>query len=104
MPSLIHGTPDVMTSSNFPLRGILQWLSRKLRFPLTLFWGRFFLPVPRRTPMVYVLGRPLRPIPNKNPSRLELDAQHAEFEEELTSLFDTFRPFCAAEDSQLIVK
>lgn len=45
---------------NYP-RGLLQWLSRKMRFPMTIFWGRLFLPIPKRRPLVFVLGEPIDP-------------------------------------------
>jgi 1-acyl-sn-glycerol-3-phosphate acyltransferase len=37
--------------------GRLEGLSRALRMSLLLFWGRFYLPVPFRTPLLTVVGR-----------------------------------------------
>lgn len=37
----------------------LQAISRKLGFGLTFFWGRCFLPIPHRTPIMAAMGEPV---------------------------------------------
>ena len=46
--------------------GVLERLSRALRVSLCLFWGRWGLPVPFRTPISFCFGEPIRPPPNEN--------------------------------------
>ena len=39
--------------------GPLASLSRKVGVSVTVFWGRWFLPIPKRVKLVYARGRPL---------------------------------------------
>lgn len=41
--------------------GVLERLSRTLRVSLMIFWGRWGLPVPFRTPISFVFGTPIKP-------------------------------------------
>lgn len=40
--------------------GRLERLSRALRVSLMVFWGRAYLPIPRRQPIVFTFGEPVR--------------------------------------------
>ena len=40
-----------------PLRDKARWLSRKVGFALVFFWGRLFLPIPYRVPILGVLSK-----------------------------------------------
>merc|ERR1711933_236696 len=44
---------DALTSKH------LQSLSRKVRASVTLFWGRFFLPIPYRRPICFLMADPI---------------------------------------------
>ena len=46
--------------------GVLERLSRTMRVSLCLFWGRWGLPVPFRTPISFCFGEPIRPPSNTN--------------------------------------
>lgn len=61
--------------SYFPGRGSLfERLSRRFRVSLVHFYGRFYLPVPRPSPLVYVIGRPLAVKRTDNPTAAEVGA------------------------------
>ena len=38
----------------------IAWLSRALRMTFIFFWGRWYLPIPNRVPVVTVVGDPVR--------------------------------------------
>jgi 2-acylglycerol O-acyltransferase 2 len=44
----------------FDRSGTLEYLSRKLRMSLFVYWGRFFLPIPYRTNITMLFGAPIR--------------------------------------------
>ena len=59
VPCYLYGNNQTL-SCWYDSSGIMQWLSRTLRFSLFFFWGRFFLPIPFRTPITGVMGLPIR--------------------------------------------
>eukprot|EP01103_Thecamoeba_quadrilineata_P004688 TRINITY_DN1447_c0_g3_i1.p1 TRINITY_DN1447_c0_g3~~TRINITY_DN1447_c0_g3_i1.p1 ORF type:complete len:348 (-),score=38.75 TRINITY_DN1447_c0_g3_i1:187-1230(-) len=65
---------------------LTRW-SRKLRISLVFFWGRFFLPLPYRKPVVKVIGEPIPVKKNSNPSADEINEVHSKFVEALGKLF-----------------
>lgn len=58
MPSYVFGQTQffnqLSTSS-----GLASRVSRAMRMSLTIFWGRFGLPIPFQAPVTMVFGRPL---------------------------------------------
>ena len=58
VPSYVFGQTQffnqLSTSS-----GLASRVSRALRMSLTIFWGRFGLPIPFQAPVTMVFGRPL---------------------------------------------
>jgi len=58
IPSYIFGDRNLLACVKDPY-GFLQWLSRKIRFPCTFFWGRHGLPIPRRRAITAVIGNPI---------------------------------------------
>lgn len=57
-------------------------------FALILFWGRFFLPVPYRIPILGVLGKPIAVQKNPNPSNEDIERVHKVLCEDMIKLFD----------------
>jgi len=80
-----------------------KW-SRKLQISLVVFWGRFFLPLPYRKPVVMVIGEPITVKKNSNPSADEIDEIHSKVIEALGKLFqDNKHHIPGWESKQLIV-
>ena len=73
----------------------METLSRLLGVSLIYPAGRLgFLPVPQRTPVTVVIGRPLRARPRaaaEAPSETEVDALHDELIQELSNLYHRWR-------------
>lgn len=58
VPVYVFGNTEcfsAMFSGNYYVR----WFSRLIRFPITWMYGRWFLPVARRTPIMVALGEPI---------------------------------------------
>ena len=58
---------------------------------VTLFWGRFGLPVPKAVPITYARGRPLGLPTIANPTQEDVDFWHAKYCDALTKLFDAYK-------------
>eukprot|EP00927_Polykrikos_kofoidii_P037313 TRINITY_DN31440_c0_g1_i1.p1 TRINITY_DN31440_c0_g1~~TRINITY_DN31440_c0_g1_i1.p1 ORF type:complete len:400 (+),score=46.04 TRINITY_DN31440_c0_g1_i1:72-1202(+) len=69
----------------------LQNLSKKLRASVTLFWGRFFLPIPYRRPVCCLVGDPIELPTIEDPSQDEVDNWHKVFCDRMVGLFETHR-------------
>ena len=66
-------------------------LSRKLGVSVTLFWGRFGLPVPKPVKLVYARGRPLGMPHIPEPTEADVDKWHALYCVRLQELFDAYK-------------
>eukprot|EP01031_Cornospumella_fuschlensis_P044562 gene44562-54498_t len=71
-----------------PMNNFLRNISRKLGFGLILFWGRFFLPVPYRVPIVGIMAKPIEVPHTDSPSDEEVDKYHKILMDEMVKLFD----------------
>lgn len=71
--------------------GFFEWISRKIRFPILIFWGRFFLWTAFRVPQTIALGKPIPVRKNEDPSSEDVDALHEKIMEETKKLFDTHK-------------
>lgn len=71
--------------------GPLAFLSRKFGVSLTVFWGRWGLPLPRPVKLVYARGRPLGLPHIPEPSDDDVNKWHAEYCRKLLLLFDTYK-------------
>lgn len=81
--------------------GILEWVSRKIRFPILLFWGRFGLWISLRVPQTIVIGKPIPVTKNETPTPEEIDALQKKIMEETERLFNTHKKAYGWEDAQL---
>ncbi|KAH8065064.1 2-acylglycerol O-acyltransferase [Aureococcus anophagefferens] len=68
--------------------GPLASLSRKVGVSVTVFWGRWFLPIPKRVKLVYARGRPLGLPHIEHPTDADVDKYHALYCAKLVELFD----------------
>ena len=69
----------------------LRRLSAILRISVTLFWGRWGLPVPFRKPILLCCGAPIDVVQCDNPTQKQIDALHTTFLEAMQELFDAHK-------------
>ena len=72
---------------------LLYVYNRLLQTSLIITWGRWFLPVPFRIPLLYAVGKPLQVLHKDKPTAAEIDEAHAQFCEALSSLFDRYKHY-----------
>ena len=82
----------------------LKKISRKIGFALIVFWGRFWLPIPYRTPILGVMGRPIEVERKANPTEEEVDQVHAELVKRMIELFDKYKSSYGWGHKKLIVE
>jgi 2-acylglycerol O-acyltransferase 2 len=71
---------------------ILASLSRKLQVSLTYIWGRCYLPIPRRTKLLYVAGKPLGMPKNRSkPTHADIEFWHAEYCRQVERIFEEYK-------------
>lgn len=87
-----------------PLRDKARWLSRKVGFALVFFWGRLFLPIPYRVPILGVLSKPIKVQKTENPSQKQIDDLHAELIIRMTELFDKHKHLYGWSKKTLVIK
>lgn len=66
----------------------LRDLSRALRASITLFWGRFWLPIPYRQPVCFLMADPIDVPKIENPSQEVVNQWHEVFCDRMAALFD----------------
>jgi len=86
------------------LHEILRKISRKLGFALILFWGRFYLPLPYRVPIVGVMGRPIHVEQNNNPSDEEVLKVHELLMNKMKEVFDKHKDKYGWSHKNLIIE
>jgi len=69
----------------------LPQLSRYMGVSVTMFWGRFGLPMPKKVRLSYARGRPLGMPHIPEPTQEDIDKWHAEYCKQLTELFDRYK-------------
>lgn len=84
--------------------GFMQWLSRTLRVSLCFFYGRFFLPIPYRIPVLAVFDAPVRVERITEPSREQVQELLDEVIRRTRVLFDTHKACYGWEDVELVIK
>lgn len=73
-------------------------------FATILFWGRFFLPIPYRTPIVGVMAKPIPVVQCDNPSNEEIDRLHEQLLVAMQELFDSHKNAYGWGDKKLLIK
>jgi len=68
--------------------GILERVSRSVQASLFVYWGRFFLPIPRRANITMLIGQPIVVERVENPTDAQVDAVHQRLLREMAALFD----------------
>jgi 2-acylglycerol O-acyltransferase 2 len=71
--------------------GVLERISRKLQASFFLYWGRLYLPVPRRVNVTMLIGAPILVQQVDEPTAEQIDAVHDRLLSEMKTLFDTHK-------------
>ncbi len=87
VPAYVFGQSHLL--SVLPGSGsLLERWSRRMRVSMSLFFGEFFLPIPRAIPVLMVLGEAVPCAVNEAPSQEEVDALHSQFCGAIVALFE----------------
>ncbi|ETO25251.1 hypothetical protein RFI_11886, partial [Reticulomyxa filosa] len=86
IPGFGFGNANVFTAV-FDNYGVLEWLSRKIRASLLVFYGRYGLPIPFRVPCYYVYGRVIENKYANHPIKHPTEGQIAELHEQILKGF-----------------
>lgn len=88
IPIYMFGNTSVLSVLT---HGILADISRKLKLSATLFWGKWYLPIPRDDKILYVSGKPIT-IPHiPEPTSEDVDKHHAIYVKEVERIFETYK-------------
>jgi len=68
-----------------------SWISRKLRASLVFYYGRYFLPVPYRVPLLMVVGPPVAVRQNPAPTNEEIQETLNRFIQALEQLYHQYK-------------
>lgn len=88
IPVYLFGNTTVLVALT---AGPLAELSRKLGVSVTLFWGRFGLPMPKRVRITYARGRPLGLPHIAEPTEADINEWHTKYCEAVKVLFDRYK-------------
>ena len=105
VPCYIFGNTKIMDVFYDPY-GVLQNLSRYLKFGLCLLYGRFGLPIMKRKSILGVTGYPIYvpKLPEEKITKELIDHYHNLFMEELDSTFEEFKHVYGWSEKKLIMK
>lgn len=88
VPIYLFGNTSVLTVMK---SGPLANISRKLKTSFTIFWGKYYLPIPRDDKLLYVAGKAIEIPKIAEPTQDDIDKYHKIYVEEVTRLFDTYK-------------
>jgi Diacylglycerol acyltransferase len=86
---------------------MLQKVSRMIGFGLIIFYGRYYLPIPRRIPVLGVRGKAISTRhlqKNQNPSMEQIQDIQNKLIDSMQQLFDQTKHLYGWEGKQLIIK
>jgi len=86
-------------------RYILEKISRKLGFALILIYGRFFLPIPLRKPVLAIMGKAIQThhIKCEDPTSEQIEMIQTKLLSEMERIFDTYKPYYGWDEKKLII-
>jgi 2-acylglycerol O-acyltransferase 2 len=91
-------------SAWFDKSGKLASISRLLRVSLFYFWGRWGLPVPRRTPITTVFATPIPVKQCDSPTEEQIEELRSQSLEDYRRIFDLHKKAYGWPDKQLVFK
>ena len=87
MPAYSVGNSRAYTAI-FDRWGLLETVSRKAQTSIFLYFGRFYLPIPRRVNITMLIGEPIMVDKVEEPTPAQIDALHERYLTEMKALFD----------------
>lgn len=103
VPVWAFGAQDTFSQAE-SLRSFHEWTMRKYHAVLPLFYGRWYTPLPRRTPVVVVVGAPLEmPPKSANPTQEQIDDTHARYTKALLDLHAEWKDKVGFPESKVVV-
>ena len=99
VPLFGYGTSDLFDCLTHPW---LRKLSALLRFTFTVFWGRFYAPIPYRIPNTVVMGRPFTVPTHPDPPRELVEEYHAKFVAATQAMFDRYKAVYGWDHKRLV--
>eukprot|EP00916_Digyalum_oweni_P018202 GHVL01030565.1.p1 GENE.GHVL01030565.1~~GHVL01030565.1.p1 ORF type:complete len:212 (+),score=32.29 GHVL01030565.1:400-1035(+) len=88
LPVYIFGNTIMLSMS---AGGLLAKISTLMRVSLTVFWGRWGLPVPRRVKVHFVVGNRIKLPHVKTPTPQQVDEYHAKLIEAIANLYKKYQ-------------
>ena len=88
VPVYLFGNSSVLSVLT---QGPLVALSRKVQASLTIFWGKFYLPIPRDEKLLYVVGKPMGLPHILNPTQDDIDKWHEKYCIEVRKIYETYQ-------------
>lgn len=110
VPCYVFGNTDLLgcwAGEGIPHgRTILETISRKLGFALILIHGRFGLPIPRRLPLLGVVGKPIptHHLKCEDPTNEQIKKLQDQLLSEMERIFDDYKGLYGWETKSLIIK
>ena len=103
VPCFCFGNSQIFStlSSHHPL---LEAISRTLRTAIIIFWGRFGLPIPYRTPLLTAIGKPMVCPKVENPSPELVNEYHEKYLQATRDLYEKYRNTMGWSNRPLIFK
>jgi hypothetical protein len=99
--AFFFGTSDLLTVVQDPW-GLMETLSRKMRAGVMGFYGRWFLPIPRRVALSVCVA-PVRTTKTASPSAEDVERLHEQVYGRLKAVYDAQKAFAGYADRELIV-
>ena len=85
LPVYHMGNSQLLSFQGWP------WLSRKLRAMVGVFWGRWYLPIPRQHDIITLVGSPIHVQQNDSPTKAEVEALHQQVQDAIAGLYARHR-------------
>lgn len=104
IPVYAFGETDMYHTTAFAL-GVRKALMKHLRIAVPLFWGIWGSPIPKRTTLSVVVGKPIAvgKVEPENITREMVEETHAAFVRALKTLFDKHKKKCGYPEAVLEV-
>lgn len=90
VPTFVFGEKWLYRHLHFP-RAVTDFFLNTLRFPLLLFWGRWFTYMPLKRQLAIVYGKPLSVTKNPNPTDAEVAAVQTAYETAVRDIFERYK-------------
>lgn len=110
VPCYLFGNTDLLgcwAGEGLPHgRSILERVSRKVGFALIVIHGRFGLPIPRRVPVLGVMGKPIPTFQMKceEPTQEQIESVQKLLLDEMQEIFERYKSLYGWKEKKLIIK